>query len=190
MIRGECLIVFFIIFSCPCCFLTRIKSAHEALRRKQDKEREAAGLPPPVRGGGRGANTRGGPGRGQTNARGNPERGRVSRGASTGGFSRGRGGASTTMQRDRNLWIHLVGLLRKKELLPVVVFTFSKAKCEEQAASMPNTDLSSASERSEIHIVIEKSLTRLKGAIPPIGRFIHLTSCRLGLQGRIRSCLK
>lgn len=89
----------------------------------------------------------------------------MSRGASSGAFTRGRGGASTSMQRDRNLWIHLIGLLRKKELLPVVIFTFSKNKCEENAASMPNTDLCNAAERSEIHIVIEKSLTRLKGAL-------------------------
>lgn len=74
------------------------------------------------------------------------------------------------MQRDRNLWIHLIGMLRKRELLPVVVFTFSKNKCEENASSMPNTDLCSAAERSEIHIVIEKSLTRLKGT----HAFLHL----------------
>lgn len=142
-----------------------IKAANEALRRKQDKEREAAGLPPPVRGGARGGSTRGGqPGRGQPNARGGPV-GRVSRGASSGAFTRARGGHSTTMQRDRNLWIHLIGLLRKKELLPVVIFTFSKNKCEENAGSMPNTDLCNPAERSEIHIVIEKSLTRLKGLL-------------------------
>lgn len=66
--------------------------------------------------------------------------------------------------RDANLWIHLVGLLRKKELLPVVAFVFSKKRCEEYAASMPNTDLCTAAEKSEVHITIERSLTRLKGA--------------------------
>lgn len=57
----------------------------------------------------------------------------------------------------------MIGLLKKKELLPVVVFTFSKRRCEENAASMPNTDLCSAAEKSEVHIAIERSLTRLKG---------------------------
>lgn len=79
--------------------------------------------------------------------------------AARGGGSGGRGGQS----RDSTLWIHLIGLLKKKELLPVVVFTFSKKKCEEYAGSMPNTDLCSAKEKSEIHVAIERSLTRLKG---------------------------
>lgn len=81
----------------------------------------------------------------------------------------GRGGggmnARGSQARDSTLWIHLIGMLKKKELLPVVVFTFSKKKCEEYAGSMPNTDLCSASEKSEVHIAIERSLTRLKGSV-------------------------
>jgi antiviral helicase SKI2 len=77
----------------------------------------------------------------------------------------GGGGLNRNNQgKDANLWIHLIGLLKKKELLPVVVFTFSKKRCEENAASMPNTDLCTAAEKSEVHIAIERSLTRLKGA--------------------------
>ncbi|KAK9760627.1 Antiviral helicase ski2, variant 2, partial [Basidiobolus ranarum] len=83
----------------------------------------------------------------------------------------GRGGATAGRQtsyramekQDRNLWIHLVGLLKKKSLLPVVVFTFSKKKCEEYASGLTNTDLTSATEKSEIHVFIERSLVRLKG---------------------------
>ena len=98
----------------------------------------------------------------------------MGRGSSRGGppqrgapAARGRGGGGAGRsggQQDRNLWVHLIGLLRKKELLPVVVFTFSKKRCEENATSMPNTDLCTSSEKSEVHIVIERSLTRLKGA--------------------------
>lgn len=75
----------------------------------------------------------------------------------------GGGGGGRSHARDATLWIHLIGLLKKKELLPVVVFTFSKRRCEENAASMPNTDLCTAGEKSEVHVTIEKSLTRLKG---------------------------
>lgn len=79
--------------------------------------------------------------------------------------------------RDANLWIHLVGLLRKKELLPVVVFVFSKKRCEEYAASMPNTDLCTAAEKSEVHITFERSLQRLKGgsSYRLTDRMAHLT---------------
>jgi antiviral helicase SKI2 len=131
----------------------RYKDAGEALRRKQDKEREAAGLAPVSRGGGRGGNGQRGSQpqrRGQQPSRGAP-------------VVRGRGGFRNVAQQDKNLWIHLVGLLRKRDLLPVVIFTFSKKRCEENASSMPNTDLCTAAEKSEIHILIEKSLTRLKG---------------------------
>ena len=140
-----------------------MKDAAEALRRKQDKEREAAGLPPVTRGGGRG----GQPARG---ARGLPNgRGGGGRGVAPTRAVGPRGGGTFTRPRaagaghDRNLWIHLVGLLRQRQLLPAVIFTFSKKRCEENAGSMPNTDLCTALEKSEIHVVIERSLTRLKG---------------------------
>jgi antiviral helicase SKI2 len=140
-----------------------IKAAVESLRRKQDKEREAAGLPPV----GATAVGRGG-------ARGSVR----GRGGTT--FNKARGGFRTCAQQDRNLWIHLVGVLRTKKLLPVVIFTFSKRRCEEQAASMPNTDLCSAAEKSEIHVVIERSLVRLKGSDRKLPQIIRMR----GLLGR------
>lgn len=91
---------------------------------------------PPVRGGGRGGNT-----------------GTTSYGAKS--F----GGAAF----DRQIWVQLVQHLRKIDLLPVVVFTFSKKRCEENAGTLSSQDLCVASEKSEIHVVIEKALTRLKG---------------------------
>ena len=135
--------------------MLRYKNAGEALRRKQDKEREAAGLPPVQRLGARaGAPQRGA--RGGQPARGGPRGGALT--ASRGGSAR------TFHQPDKNLYVHLVGHLRKEHLLPVVVFTFSKQRCEENAGTLTNADLCTASEKSEIHVVIEKALSRLKGA--------------------------
>ncbi|PWZ02626.1 antiviral helicase [Testicularia cyperi] len=158
-----------------------IKEAGEALKRKQDKDREANGTAgPPARGGrgggASGANSRGGRG-GMT-----PARGAMA--------NRGRGGGvsgPTTVRTglDKNLWIHLVGNLRKKDLLPCVVFVFSKKRCEEYASSMPNTDLNTAKDRSEVHIVIEKSLTRLKGTdkeLPQIKRMRDLLGRGIGVH--------
>jgi antiviral helicase SKI2 len=135
---------------------SRYKDAGEALRRKQDKEREAAGLPPVQRLGARAAAP-------QRGGRGGP----VARGAPRGGApAAGRGGSPRTFhQPDKNLYVHLVGNLRKLDLLPVVVFTFSKKRCEENASTLTNADLCTASEKSEIHVVIEKALSRLKGEI-------------------------
>jgi len=136
----------------------RYKEAGEALKRKQDKEREAAGLPPVQRVGGRGAalaqrgQQRGGPG------------GRGGGSSATARGGRG-GGAPRTLHTatDKNLYVHLLGHLRKKALLPVVVFTFSKKRCEENAATLTNADLCNSVEKSEVHVAIEKALARLKG---------------------------
>ena len=138
--------------------ILRFKDAGEALRRKQDKEREAAGLPPVQRVGARGAAPRGQ--RGATPARGG------GRGAPHGPPARGRGGVSARTIHtgaDRNLYVHLLGNLQKKDLLPVVVFTLSKKKCEENAATLTNADLCNSVEKSEVHVAMEKALSRLKG---------------------------
>lgn len=142
----------------------RYKEAGESLKRKQDKERAAAGLPPVVRVGARGAAP---PARGGARGAGPNQRGGMARGAVAprgGGPTHfGSSGPRSHQQQDRNLYVHLVGHLRKLSLLPVVVFTFSKKKCEENAGSLSGTDLCSASEKSEVHVTVEKALTRLKG---------------------------
>lgn len=83
------------------------------------------------------------------------------------------------MQTDRNLFVHLIGLLQKKQLLPVVIFTFSKKRCEEYAGSLSKTDLCTSLEKSEIHVFIERSLVRLRGSdkeLPQILRMRELLS--------------
>ncbi|MCO5589767.1 hypothetical protein L7F22_043736 [Adiantum nelumboides] len=157
-----------------------IKEAGDAIKRRQDKDREVNGLPPinaPQRGGGRGGQ-RGAPGqRGAVAARRAMPRGRGGGGNFSGGGQSGRG--------DKSLWVHLVGMLKKKELLPVVTFVFSKKRCEEYASSLPNTDLCTAKDKSEVHIVIERSLTRLKGTdkqLPQIARMRDLLSRGIGVH--------
>jgi len=139
----------------------RYKDAGEALRRKQDKEREAAGLPPVQRVGARGAaSAQRGQQRGGSSGRGGGQRGSV---PSRGGWSGGTSFRTTHTAADKNLYVHLLGHLKKKGLLPVVVFTFSKKRCEENAATLTNSDLCSSVEKSEVHVAIEKALSRLKG---------------------------
>ncbi|CAO3595288.1 unnamed protein product [Absidia cylindrospora] len=84
-----------------------------------------------------------------------------------------------TLQTDRNMFVHLIGLLNTKQLLPVVIFTFSKRRCEEYASSLSKTDLCSSLEKSEIHVFIERSLVRLRGTdkeLPQILRMRDLLS--------------
>ncbi|KAI8992195.1 NUC185 domain-containing protein [Mycotypha africana] len=84
-----------------------------------------------------------------------------------------------SFQSDRNLFVHLIGMLKTKNLLPVVIFTFSKKRCEEFATGLSKTDLCSSLEKSEIHVFIERSLTRLRGSdkqLPQILRMRDLLS--------------
>lgn len=118
------------------------------------------GGPPAGRGGQRGGGRGGAPpqrgGRGQ-GARGQPS----NRG--TGNIARtGRGGGRTTAAQDKTVWVNVVSHLRKEDLLPGCIFVFSKKRCEENADSLSNQDFCNASDKSQIHMFIEKSLTRLK----------------------------
>ncbi|TFK77500.1 antiviral helicase [Pluteus cervinus] len=155
---------------------TGYKDAGEALRRKQDKEREAAGLAPVQRVGARGAAAGQ---RGQQQHRGG--RGAPARG--------GRGGSAPPRNihtgTDRNLYVHLLNLLRKENLLPVVVFTLSKKRCEENASTLTNADLCTAVEKSEVHVAIEKALARLSvpdRKLPQIARMRDLLSRGIGIH--------
>jgi len=149
---------------------SRYKDAGEALRRKQDKEREAAGLPPLQRLGARAAAPQRGA-RGLPTGRGG---GSSSRGRGGGSSSRGRGqatraaapsraGSPARFNHDKTLYVHLMGNLKKKSLLPVVVFTLSKKRCEENASTLTSLDLCTSTEKSEVHVAVEKALGRLKG---------------------------
>ncbi|KAF6754311.1 translation repressor [Ephemerocybe angulata] len=151
------------------------KDASDTIKRKQDKEREAAGLAPVQRLGAKASPS--------------AQRGRGGRGGAV--ASRGRGGGTSSVPRtmhmgaDKNLYVHLVGLLKKKNLLPVVVFTFSKKRCEENASTLTNQDLCSGVEKSEVHVAIEKALSRLKGSdkkLPQITRMRDLLSRGIGVH--------
>ena len=111
---------------------------------------------------GRGQQGRSQAGRGQ--GRGGAPRGRgspASRGQ--GNVARtGRGGGRTTAAQDRNIWVHLVQHLNKHNLLPACIFVFSKKRTEENADSLSNQDFCTAAEKSSIHMIIERSIARLK----------------------------
>ncbi|PSR94005.1 antiviral helicase SKI2 [Coniella lustricola] len=147
------------------------KGWKEANLAVQRRDQAPATVPPAsVRGGanqrgGRGGNNqrgaqnqRGGRGGVQQRGRGGPPRashapGHMGRG--------GRPGFSSAAQ-DKNLWVHLVQFLKKSNLLPGCIFVFSKKRCEENADALTNQDFSTAQEKSHIHMIVEKSLARLK----------------------------
>jgi antiviral helicase SKI2 len=147
------------------------KEANAAL--KGNDKPKAIEAPPPARGGGtqRGGG-RGGPQRGGNQPRGGARGGAVQQ-RGRGGPPRashapghmgrtGRQGGFTSAAQDKNLWVHLVQYLKKANLLPACIFVFSKKRCEENADGLTNQDFCTAQEKSAIHMIIERSLARLK----------------------------
>ncbi|KAM0450567.1 hypothetical protein ACHAO4_006549 [Trichoderma viride] len=170
------------------------KDAHKAGQSK-DKA-PAASNTLATRGGNQGGNQRGGRG---GNQRGGPQQrgGRGGGGGGGGGQQRGRGGpprashnpghmgragnpgGRSSAAQDKNLWVHLVQFLKKQTLLPACIFVFSKKRCEENADALSNQDFCTATEKSAIHMVIEKSIARLKPedrVLPQIIRLRELLS--------------
>ncbi|KAK3070092.1 Antiviral helicase ski2 [Teratosphaeriaceae sp. CCFEE 6253] len=170
--------------------------------KAKEKEDAAAAAGRGGRGGRGQANGRGGQQRGGVGQRGGPQQ-RGGRGAPAnrgqGNIARtGRGGGRTTAAQDRNIWVHLVQHLRKEDLLPCCIFVFSKKRCEENADALANLDYCTASERSAIHMILEKSLARLKPddrQLPQIRRMRELLSRGIavhhgGLLPIVKECVE
>jgi hypothetical protein len=64
-------------------------------------------------------------------------------------------------QGDKNNWMSLIRFLEKEGLTPVVVFSFSKKKCEDIAHMLRSLDLNTAAERSAIHSFTSQAIARL-----------------------------
>lgn len=114
--------------------------------------------------GGRGGVQRGGPQRGgQRGGRGGARGGPPRASHAPGHMGRaGRPGGFTSAAQDKTLWVHMVHHLKKNNLLPACIFVFSKKRCEENADALSNQDFCNATEKSAIHMTIEKSIARLK----------------------------
>lgn len=117
--------------------------------------------------GGPGGSARGGNraaargGRGDSSGRGGANRG--GRGGNRGNIlNRPGGGWMTRDGPNKNTWNELVQYLKKKELLPAVIFVFSKKRCEEYANTLGGLDLCTAREKSEIHMFMNRAVSRLK----------------------------
>lgn len=86
---------------------------------------------------------------------------------------------------DASLWLSLINKLSKKSLLPVVIFCFSKNRCDKSADKMTGTDLTSSSEKSEIRIFCDKAFSRLKGSdrnLPQVVRVQSLLRRGIGVH--------
>lgn len=65
--------------------------------------------------------------------------------------------------QDRAVWLTLLHFLSQRQQTPVVAFTFSRTRCDENARSLESMDLTTSIEKAEIHSFFQKSLSRLRG---------------------------
>ncbi|GKB73961.1 DExH-box ATP-dependent RNA helicase DExH11 [Tanacetum coccineum] len=86
---------------------------------------------------------------------------------------------------EKSVWLSLINKLSKMSLLPVVIFCFSKNRCDKSADNLRETDLTSRAEKSEIRIFCDKAFSRLKGSdrdLPQIVRVQGLLHRGIGVH--------
>lgn len=66
--------------------------------------------------------------------------------------------------QDKNIWLSLINMLQKKDKLPLVAFTFSRKRCDVNADSLTNLDLTDGQEKHKINSFFERSISILKGS--------------------------
>ncbi|CAL5426810.1 unnamed protein product [Camellia sinensis] len=86
---------------------------------------------------------------------------------------------------EMSLWLLLINKLSRKSLLPVVIFCFSKNRCDKSADNLSAIDLTSSSEKSEIRVFCDKAFSRLKGSdrnLPQVVRVQNLLRRGIGVH--------
>ena len=68
-----------------------------------------------------------------------------------------------SLNNERTQLSKLLGYLKKEELLPTIVFAFSKKRCDLLADYVRSRDLTTSEEKHEIHVFCNKSFSRLTG---------------------------
>jgi antiviral helicase SKI2 len=91
-----------------------------------------------------------------------------------------------SLRQAKSSWVELIRFLKAQELLPVVIFAFSKKVCEDCAYGLAHLDLTtSAAEKSEITVQFASALQRLQPndrKLPQVLRVRELVRRGLGLH--------
>ena len=93
--------------------------------------------------------------------------------------------AEMKLKSERSQWGNLIEKFKKKELLPMVAFCFSKKRCDALADSLRSLDLTSNRDKSEIHVFCDKAFSRLTSEdrrLPQILRIKEMLKRGLGIH--------
>ncbi|KAG0598823.1 hypothetical protein M758_12G103200 [Ceratodon purpureus] len=171
-----------------------IKEAQKAHLAKTTKSSAGSGVGSPGQGRGGGTQGRGGgppgrgggmAGRGGDNQKGGGRKGPTSKQVAQGTIDSAMRGGGTGWRSETSQWYTLINNLNKKGLLPVVVFCFSKNRCDQSADSLSSIDLTIQTEKSEIYMFCQKAFSRLKGSdrrLPQVVRVGELLKRGIGVH--------
>lgn len=111
-----------------------------------------------------------GRGGGQVGRGGPPHRGGGQRGGGRGGPApRGGGGGSSgkrgfSGKNDKNIYYNVISHMKESDNLPMVVFLFSRKRCDENAQLLSSMDLTSEVEKQHVRRFFNQCVERLKGS--------------------------
>ncbi|CAN8173933.1 unnamed protein product, partial [Coccothraustes coccothraustes] len=77
--------------------------------------------------------------------------------------------------QERGVWLSLLETLRERELLPAVTFTFSRGRCEDQAAALGSLELLGGPERAQVRQFLTRCLARLRGSDRRLPQVLQLS---------------
>lgn len=93
--------------------------------------------------------------------------------------------SNVTPQQEKNIYIGLIGHLKKEDLLPVVCFTLSRKKCDDRAKMLQSKDLCTQKEKNEIVAFVNRSISKLKDTdrdLPQVKSMKEMLSCGYGVH--------
>ena len=89
------------------------------------------------------------------------------------------------LQQEKNIWLTFIDHLDRHDKLPVVAFTLSRNRCDQNAEQLTSLDLTTSMEKSDIHHFIQKCVQRLKGSdrkLPQVLKMIDLLKRGIGIH--------
>jgi len=82
---------------------------------------------------------------------------------------------NVTPQQDKNIWLSVIEMLKKKDKMPAVAFLFSRKRIEELTGQLQSIDLvQNKEDRQHIHTFIEQCVNRLKGSDRKLPQVIQI----------------
>uniref|UniRef100_A0A182SJY8 Helicase SKI2W n=1 Tax=Anopheles maculatus TaxID=74869 RepID=A0A182SJY8_9DIPT len=88
-----------------------------------------------------------------------------------------RTGGPYSQRQEQTLWVGLISHLQKKEKLPVVAFTLSRNRCDNNAEALMSCDMTTAREKYAITSFFQQCLQRLIPADRILPQVVQIQAC-------------